>query len=388
MAQEAPAAILRSIWTALREPEEPSRLIDAQSKIERMIEEGHAPLYQVSDMIEDCDERLRGRKVEALASLFQIPTRTFFNVSGRKTQRGYSGSERMAVADVASLFISLERLGFSTDPTPFVDALLPLIPKKGLLTNSELDILNFHKCRFRMDALTFLAPKGTPPARVYEERRTSTGVRIEASVTEDGTPTVITFFDPKYRRPPKTETVTCPVCLSTYVKGDPEESARHRREHKRVLTMVEPKPYPLAAEAVSRGWDGFVDPGSPRWMQKAMLGRARLFRREFGYDFLQWHSIGEQDPRSRGFLFMDDEQPGRIVGACSFFWREYTDAPHAWALQWIWIAPVGRRQGHLSRHWAMFREKFGQFAVEQPLSDAMQDFLKARGVNHLNEEAA
>jgi ribosomal protein S18 acetylase RimI-like enzyme len=112
--------------------------------------------------------------------------------------------------------------------------------------------------------------------------------------------------------------------------------------------------------------------------------RAATFQREFCYDFVQWdgpHQI-ESDPRARGFLFNDDSGVfghGAIVGACAR-WREHTDHPPCWAMQWIWIAPKARRRGILSRRWDAFRARFGKFVIEPPLSEAMQAFAAKHGV--------
>jgi hypothetical protein len=113
--------------------------------------------------------------------------------------------------------------------------------------------------------------------------------------------------------------------------------------------------------------------------------RAATFQREFCYDFVQWdgpHQI-ESDPRARGFLFNDDSGVfghGAIVGACAFRWREHTDHPPCWAMQWIWIAPKARRRGILSRRWDAFRARFGKFVIEPPLSEAMQAFAAKHDV--------
>jgi hypothetical protein len=74
---------------------------------------------------------------------------------------------------------------------------------------------------------------------------------------------------------------------------------------------------------------------------------------------------------------------GRILGAISFRWREPRDEPAFWGLQWVWIAPKMRRRGILSSRWAVFRERFGDFVVESPVSETMQAFLSKHGDTHL-----
>jgi hypothetical protein len=70
---------------------------------------------------------------------------------------------------------------------------------------------------------------------------------------------------------------------------------------------------------------------------------------------------------------------GAIVGACAFRWREYSDAPAAWALQWVWVCPKARRTGVLRARWRSFRERYGDFHIEPPVSAAMQGFVRAMG---------
>ena len=108
-------------------------------------------------------------------------------------------------------------------------------------------------------------------------------------------------------------------------------------------------------------------------MHKHMVQRARRFKRELGYDFVQW-GYPERDPRARGFLFNDDTGTfgnGAVVGACAFRWRGTE-----WGLQFIWITPKARRKGVLSRRWGRFREQFGEFVIEPPLSASMEAFAE------------
>ena len=68
-----------------------------------------------------------------------------------------------------------------------------------------------------------------------------------------------------------------------------------------------------------------------------MDDRALIFRRELRYSFVGWGAKYERDTTAEGYLFADDA--GAIIGACAFRWREYSDAPAAWALQWVWVCP-------------------------------------------------
>jgi hypothetical protein len=126
---------------------------------------------------------------------------------------------------------------------------------------------------------------------------------------------------------------------------------------------------------------------SPQALGKAVYRLAQFFRREFRYDFVQYGYEGrDDDPEHVAFLWVHPEGLGSsdlfmvtAVGACCFRWRAWRDAPHGHALQWVWFHPYWRRRGLLSEAWPAFRERFGDFVTEPPLSDAMRSFLAKRG---------
>ena len=119
--------------------------------------------------------------------------------------------------------------------------------------------------------------------------------------------------------------------------------------------------------------------------RRAVTRIAYYFRREFRFDAVQYSEANEE-PSDVAFLWHKADwiskrhEFGRLpLGACVFRWREWTDAPHGWALVWIWLHPFIRRQGHLTAIWTSFKEWFGEdFHVEGPLSDAMETFIKSR----------
>lgn len=120
---------------------------------------------------------------------------------------------------------------------------------------------------------------------------------------------------------------------------------------------------------------------------------AKYFRREFSYDFIQYSVFPEkknEDMLTKPYLFGEIEYGFNYVsyGACCFRYRgqEYWNniRPH-WALQWIWIHPYKRNQGLLTKYWAYFEERFGNFMIEEPRSKSMENFILARKgkFNHL-----
>ena len=154
-----------------------------------------------------------------------------------------------------------------------------------------------------------------------ESFKTASGYRIEAGFAGDEVHT-LEVHSPRYRWRQEPELVTCAVCGDQWLKGDPESSALHRREHKKRLAILEPSPDPRFLEALAHDPDPeLVTSKSPKWQQQAMYERAVMFRREFHYDFVQWGYDGDDDPKVHGFLFNDDSGVfghGAIAGACPF----------------------------------------------------------------------
>lgn len=134
------------------------------------------------------------------------------------------------------------------------------------------------------------------------------------------------------------------------------------------------------------GLSAIVTTDSPQVLRKAAVDIAYFFRREFEYDFVQYSAWeNEEDDDHRAFLWTSSmtlqDDKVTVIGASCWRWREYTDAPHAYALQWIWLHPYERRKGHLSKSWPYFQKRFGPtFQVEHPYSDGMKQFLTKQGI--------
>ena len=110
-----------------------------------------------------------------------------------------------------------------------------------------------------------------------------------------------------------------------------------------------------------RGWPVRVTGASPLSHRRAVYKIARYFRREFQYDFVQFHET------ERGgyvaFLWPHPEAASlpegfrvACVGATCFRHRE-----DGWAMQWVWLHPFWRRRGLLSGAWPRFVKEFGAF---------------------------
>ena len=106
----------------------------------------------------------------------------------------------------------------------------------------------------------------------------------------------------------------------------------------------------------------------------------QYFNREFGYK-CGYDYAPEDDESTRAFAWTDSD--GRVIGACCFRQREFTNAPRRWVLQWVWFHPLARRKGRLARAWPYFRTVFPNFMPARPFSDAMLAFLRKNDIAYL-----
>lgn len=294
--------------------------------------------------------------------------------------------DALSAGDLAFLLIKLEEMGFQVDPSPLVSRLLPSLKNASILNEQELAVLWYSKTQGRNYPVQIKAAEFEAEARTLafadklESWKTTTGYRVELLGDEEHGVIRLEVHAPRYSNRPAPIKTECPDCGITYYRGDPESSSDHRKEHRKRMNCLAPVPH--AKFLVARGDENnpeLVTSASPGWKHREMYIRAQAFRREFRYDFVQWQSSrGEDDPMVRGFLFGDED--GAIVGACAFRWRN-----DRWGLQWVWLSPRHRRQGHLARRWQKLRETFGDFQVEAPVSPEMQRFLAKQGDSGLIE---
>jgi hypothetical protein len=168
----------------------------------------------------------------------------------------------------------------------------------------------------------------------------------------------------------------CELCGMTYVEGDPLDEQRHNEDrHAGFMEAVAPEPsVELKAAYLGNPEIVWVDNKSPEWLRRSVYWRAKVFQREFRYDTPQWEIEGRHDPKAIGYVFRDDDF--RIIGACCF--RPLESGSEQMLLDWIWLSPMARRTGVVSRKWNEFRERFGDFRIGGPVSGAMLTFLQNR----------
>lgn len=164
------------------------------------------------------------------------------------------------------------------------------------------------------------------------------------------------------------------IWIPTFTSSVPSTSLREYQLAREKRESFGEIPYPSSTRAYAVTTEE-VTSGSSARRKKAVAALALFFKREFGYDFLQY-SESESDPNSRVFLWSTDSFGSRrCYGAVSFRLRVYKDHQPVWALQWVWIHPYHRGEGWLTSIWPYLIKRFGAFDIEPPLSKAMQRFL-------------
>jgi hypothetical protein len=382
----ASAEMIRAIWQALNAPA-PGRGVDPSAWWSRLAEDGWIIEIDLEDALLGADRRLdrHGVKLRPLADMLRLSWRyAFVRPASRFDQP--VGYQSLCATDAAGLLILLERLGFPVDPEALCALLRPGLTAASHLTGPALNALFHDRSQHREEPVTLATNAAGFRGMICTSVRLASGYRAELTTDDDGTPLWLTVHAPKYRRRPEPLLTTCEDCGVTYMKGLPADDREHRRTHRRRRAVTEPQPNRKFAQARERDPLGapWVDFLSAQWKHGLMYGRAYAFKREMAYDFTQWASQPAHDPAPVGFLFADEES--RIVGACAF--RPQHEEARPWRLDWIWLCPSVRRAGVLTKHWPVFRQRFGEFDLTPPISDAMQAFLSKQGSAHLVSDDA
>ena len=371
------AELLEAIVQALETPARTRSPSAASSLLARVVKEGFFATWRFEDYLLLTDPRLvehvDSEHLEALSAAAGAPLRDTVQRPNARSL-GVVYTPAWAADDAASFLILLESLGFEIDPSPLVTALLPRLPKRGVITSSQLDVFWYARTRRKAKVSLWAEPRVAHCD--VRERVLPNGYKVETWVTKDGAPTHCAVTGPGFRNRKSPVKSVCSDCGLTWYRGDPDSSASHRKDHRKRMVYLDPAPDSNMVAAMAAEADPErVTSRSPRWKQDALDERALLFRQETHYSFVGWGAQYEGDQTARGFLMTRAD--GTIVGCVVFRWREYSNAPAAWALQWVWVCPTARRTAVLRSRWAAFRAEFGDFRVEGPVSADMQAFLAA-----------
>lgn len=128
-----------------------------------------------------------------------------------------------------------------------------------------------------------------------------------------------------------------------------------------------------------------VGPNSPLAWRKAAENLACYFRREFGYDFVQYQATECHHDwslaKDRVLVFAKKsvntsfEDVFCFFGAVSVRWIKWSNAPPSWSIEWVWFHPYERGKGHMTKAWPFILQMFPEPSVAPPISPAMKSFL-------------
>lgn len=361
-----PITLLTQLSEALLRP--PPRSHFAAARWKSILATGWAYWSDVEDHLVDLDRRLRCVELRALAD------RAGYQMRPVRARPRFASSQWMAMDamlphDLTALCIFLEECGFLTDASPMVGDLIGGLAGRSTMTLSEADIYTFTKLRHARK-IHLRAEEEVGGTLNHSQWRTGEGYRCERMTSSDRV-TALTIRGPKWRERPMIR-IDCEVCGERYTKGDPESTHDHRKQHTRVVRLLTPLPDPRLRDRLAHVENAErVDLAAPLWMQREVYERAFRFKRELGYDSIQWHDPGNRarlDPLWVGYLFASPD--GLIDGACAFRFQE-----GEWALHWVWIRPDMRRCGVLASRWENLVANHGDFWIEHPLSSAMESFV-------------
>ncbi len=137
--------VLCDVVGMLNRPRSPSNPALARRLASDIAGDGWAPRLKVEDVV--CELGCAAAVMGGYHELLNVPFRTVY---GRPVGSSHAeGEEMCAASDVAAFAMDLERLGFSIDPSPLVEAVLPSLEGKRLLTAGDLRVLWFERHRHR-----------------------------------------------------------------------------------------------------------------------------------------------------------------------------------------------------------------------------------------------
>lgn len=127
-----------------------------------IIQDGGAPGFRVEDwLIEAGLPWDLSAHWQQLCPLAEIKVETLFWRPAARDKRA-SGGPGVSLVAVATLAVHLDRWGLAIDPGALVEATLPAIKAKRLLTQHELTLLWWKRERGRLDLIRF--PAEMPPS--------------------------------------------------------------------------------------------------------------------------------------------------------------------------------------------------------------------------------
>lgn len=367
---------IEAVWSYLTEGKLTLQPLPSGTAM-RMAENGWVSYYEVSDAIDDMSSQLSRAwfsDIEVMEGYLELGGIPDFPREWKYADE-ISGRQRLSSSDVLQYFWWLERLGFPLELGSFPAEIAQRLPRTKYLSEKDLIVLLYKTERFKQPPVE-LAVEDAEEARISRSDvfTSETEIVVEIHFDTENRAVSLTSMAPGYEAPRKQTRVDCAICGRTYMQGVKSDEEDHAIWHRKALEALEPQPSRAWKCALEKDPDAvWVDANSPEWMHVAITRRARAFKREFHYDFLQWSDDAHANSGAVAFAFLDDEF--RMIGGCAF--RLAGGRNFRNKLDWIWFCPSARRQGHLRRAWPRLVDRMGEFDLEPPVSKAMQAFVAA-----------
>ena len=166
--------------------------------------------------------------------------------------------------------------------------------------------------------------------------------------------------------------INCPTCDYRYLPGRESEERLHAEWHADYEFWLRCSQPDSRLEAY--GGDVRVDETSPEWLHAIVYGHS------FGMTFCsaQWNtdrpSWMDDDQRDLHAIILVEEK-FTPVGAVAFSQIIRDGRAPVWRMMFASVHEDWRRKGVMSRRWPGWRETYGDFELEEPLSRAMKAFV-------------
>jgi len=201
MEHEVQRETISQIWSQLNAPHRPGGTDSKRTAHLQILKDGWGMSVDVQDVLWETDDRADtlARHHDSFSFLLKPHRLQFVHryrgpFANNDTLYGHSA---MRAADIACYISEIERLGFTVDPLPFVDALRPTLLREKYLTSSEVTLVRYRAERHRCESV-ILQTNDASPTR-SETCRTHSGYRATA-LFEDDCPVTLRIDAPKSRK--------------------------------------------------------------------------------------------------------------------------------------------------------------------------------------------
>jgi hypothetical protein len=191
---------LSRIWLQLNMPHRPGRRDNMRTAHLDVLSSGWAAPSDIQDILYETDDRAdvlarHNDDFSFLLEAYGLQYESRFQRPPAKVGEVW-GHKAMRATDVAMFVMEIERLGFSVDAEPLVNALRPQLKALKFFTNSELSIWWYNKQRHHCEPIVLRSDDSLPDRHVTIV--THTGYRATSLLIKD-CPIILRVDAPKLR---------------------------------------------------------------------------------------------------------------------------------------------------------------------------------------------